>query len=343
MTEFSTPKPSSRANPGRRILCILVLCNALALIYLAYEARQVRAELSALQESNATMATALDLYRYERSDQYGGLGVQALISHLCKWAPKLQESDPASGSYEAIEKRVQNIVQATSILGKDAYPSLESAFLEGGPASDDAQTNDEVRKWLLRAAYTADPEQGLNLLTNAMRGTQFIVSARLRKFACWELLSLDKAAAGEVLHTILTTESASMSGTRSNNKLLGSLSKQQPGFYDFIKPFVTTGHPKTETTLLMILGRAEHDSNTKQECVKALGELKSTKAVSKIRDLYNTQPNRKPNPIFRRHCIEALAKIQGSEACEFLQEASLKESDQGLNRRIQELLRALCK
>jgi hypothetical protein len=110
------------------------------------------------------------------------------------------------------------------------------------------------------------------------------------------------------------------------------------GFFNFVVHYVRTDDPQLEQTLLMVLGRVEHDVVTIQECVKALGQKKASLAVPTIEKLYSSPPLQQENPVFLNHCLTALVEIQGASARPFLEQALAKSTNELVQKHIQFLL-----
>ena len=112
----------------------------------------------------------------------------------------------------------------------------------------------------------------------------------------------------------------------------------QGGFSNFVLWYLRSEDPQTDDTLLMVLGRTEHDLTTIQDCVKALGERRCARAVEPIQKLFKHPPQQ--NPILLNHCVDAVHKIQGDAARPWLEEAMRTTEVQTVADHIKHLLGA---
>ena len=115
-----------------------------------------------------------------------------------------------------------------------------------------------------------------------------------------------------------------------------------PDFFNFISRFVASGHPDVDGVLRQIIGRAEHDRMTYQECVKELGRMRTRLAADRIRELFEKPPFRERSPIFQNHCLQAIADIEGQEACSYFEEQLMKVDDKNVVTKLQSLVKQLC-
>jgi len=322
MTETNQPAPRRTPDPLSWILAVFLLANVVAVVCLILALGTARGRLHDLEQ-------AVRLYEYERVPPPGyaeAFGFQALLRHLMYWAPQLQTADVARGDHDVIEAKVRGIVEGMAAQA-DNYPLIENAYLSRGALTKDPETSDEVRRWLLLAARGADSKKGTDLIVRTIRQdlpTGVPVGQRLRWRAADILLSgrdEDKFLAGEVLYEILTSE-------RDGDAQ----------FFQFVTRYQATGHPKVEQTMLMLLGRREHNRMTVQKAVEYLGRIKSKDAIDPVKTLFLTPPWRTgDNHLFRTNCLEALDKIMGSGIRPFLEEASRKEGNAFVRTRIDAL------
>ena len=344
------PAPVSQAPvtppmaPLRTALVALPLLVVLGLGYAGYRGLQqtignIERQLTVLTEANHELTQAMQLYRYERGSK--GLGVQALLDQMRHWAPMLQNASTPAATVPTIEKRMHEILDAMVALGPDAFAAVQQALLQ----TDTHQ--DELAKWLLRAAQRVDPARAEELLVRVIQRDQITVSPRLRMIAADQLIALDKERAGAVLRQILRQEShtglvPSRLSVDQADVIPAGMAQATPEFFNFIDRYVSTGDPEVEATLLMILGRPEHDTLTVQSTVKALGALRAKAAVDRIQQLFEKPVGAVDNPLFRNHCLEALAQIQGKEACAFFDAALTKEQNALVANKLKDLIKRHC-
>ena len=274
------------------------------------------------------LETSVDLFRYERTSQFEGIGFNALLEHLQYWSPYLQSADPGYAELFEIPARVRRIV-ATMASQPGAFEQITEA-LEGdrygaGPSED------ETRKWLLQAAITADPERGRDLYARYVEAVEVTPTPRLRKIAAQQLFMADKARVGEILAGVLR---ASLESEETQaNRLIP----------DFIDLYDHSEHPDAEIILQRILGRAvDYDLITVQKCIEALGRRKCQDAVDRIMELYWRQdPSPFPNPIFRIKCLEAVTDIlkdtDRDSLRSFIDEVDIREGSVTVRAKLEEI------
>lgn len=332
MTQY--PSSTRRASASRLLPAVLVLVNLFAIAYLVYGfermADTVSARLSVLEQT-------VRLSRLEAISSHEGLGFNACLEHLQYWAPKLQETSRGTVEFFDVEERVEDTVETMALID-GAYDQIERV-LTSGFAADEVTTNDEVRKWLLFAAQTADPVRGRKLLARVARADDLVLSSRLRVIAMHELLKIDKKLTGELLHEILTSESASGRPIRPGDQSRPKRGRQQQ-FFNFIDTYVASGHKDVEKTLTRILTKPiYYDTITLQKCVEALGTMKARNAMSIVQRLYWQPapiPGQVPNPLFRMKCFVAVMDTMGAQAKDFMREVDVQERDTSIRRKLNE-------
>lgn len=316
----------------------MIVLNVLVL-GIGFATWSLRKEVTSLRRQSDQVKFAVDLLRYEATSQYEGKGFNALLDHLTYWAPQLQESNAGTLEFFKIEERVENLVEVMSQL-PGVFPQIDATLRDGGVAAEDPATDDEIRKWLLRAGHAADPDKGKLLYTDLVRADKIDVSSRLRRIAVNALFEIDKKLTGEILHKILTNENAR--GIQRPGAQLGPTRRgRQPQFYNFIEYYVASEHPDINRTLMQILDRPEHDLLTLQACTKFLGQRKVRPAVGRLKamfwDQHTPHAGKVPNPLFRMKILNAIVKIEGSDAKEFLKEVDRKEGDTSIRNRLDQL------
>lgn len=309
-------------------LCSAVACAGLLFVIegLRGEVRELRATVAAGQEQLAVLNGEVTRFRIEQRAE--GRGIQALLEKLRTYAPLLANANIAQPYYEFAKKEMDAVMRALAGLGKDASGPVLARYLACNPLKD----FDEMG-WLLRGLLRLDAEAGKQLALKVLQGFHKDVptSPRLRWFAADELLTADRAMAGRALHEILAYESAR--GIDRNRALaygvtVPDTASVSSGFDNFIGRYVQSGDERIDDTLIEILGRAEHDLPTVQECVKYLGARKSAKAQRHIERLYLTPPVISDNPLFLNHCIDALAQIRGAEGIPWFEEQLKKAGNE---------------
>ena len=316
---MTAPSPSPARTPGLTVALLGLLAAGGAAGWQALELRGLQSKVEALATEQGALAAEVTRFRIEqRADSKGP---QALLEKLRVYAPLLTNSRIPEPDYQAARLEMDAILKAMAGVGKDMWAPLVERYRQLDPTKD----YDEKNR-LLEAALVVDPEQAKALLLKTLQGyhRDTPVSPRLRWLAADLLLKADKPLAGRTLREILGYESSR--GIQPDRAIayqipIPDTTAMSTGFHNFIERYVSSGDPETETTLLMVIGRSEHDLPTVQECVKALGALKSAKATKAIEQLYRKPPVIQDNPIFLCHCLDALVSIRGKEACSFLQEA----------------------
>lgn len=332
MNDPSHARPTS---PNRWLLPALnlVLLGAVASLLVAnwYAMRGSRQQLDRLVHT-------VDLLRWESLTEFEGLGFNALLEGLTRWAPELQKSDRTTTQFAAIEGKMQNITSTMAWL-PDGFQQVENAFLQGGAATDDPATNDEIRKWLLIAAQKADPGRAEDLLAKVLSADEVESTTRLRKFAAEELVLADKARAGELLHRILHEESSSGVSPPGGRQLSPHKRKLRRSYFTFVELYAATGHVAIEKTLLQILARQSDDQMTIQTAVEALGQHGTARAAPQLIELYwRPRPGAGAigTPLLRAKCLDAVVALLGAESADFLREVDAKETDPGIRAKLNE-------
>lgn len=300
------------------VICLLCLFGGGYLLQREFSSQlgEMRSEIDRLSDEVHSSGDVIHLMRMERGSE--GLGVQAVIAQIRFWAPKLQLSSTMHAEVEGLRHILDEANRAIAAIGVEAFAPLAAALAK--------ETNDELRKALMRACHAADPRQGELLLERVLRATHYSPSARLRFIACDQLLEVNRPRAAQALADILKTESAmgieraldSRSGGATYLNPMGA--RAFPQFFNLINRFANSGHEDIEAVLLMILGREKHDLNTYRECIRELARLGSHGAVKRIKALCLRAPGLEIRPLFKNACLQALADILGKDAEPFFQE-----------------------
>ena len=330
---------------SRAVLATLGLAVGAAAIALALDLRatatRLESRVATLQERVEEVGRTVQLFRLEQQAE-AGLGLPALLERIRFWGPQLDDAATPPAAIPAIEEQLEGTIGAMRELGPGVAPRLVEEFeASGSPRAD------SVRKWLLLALLAVDEARGEDLLARSLSALDLEVSPRIRLLAADELLQRDKARAGEILRRILRTESHR---GLDRERLDPALRQRYPdaviapyeGWAFYVAKYAASDDPELEATLQMLLGRRNyHNFLTLQEAVKWLGELGSRDAVNQIKDLYE-RPPMGYTPMFRNHCLDALAQILGSEACEYFKQAMREPNHEMIRSRLAELIKANC-
>ncbi len=249
-------------------------------------------------------------------------GAHGLLQKLRTYSPMLTSAHVPEPDYRFARAEMEAILRAFKATGEDAWPALTARLREVKGDKD----FDEI-KWLLKAAVAVDAKAGKEIVKDVVAGTR-LPAPRLRLEAARQLIEIDRPLAQTMLRRILTTESSrgvnvDRAMAQGGAPLPDPAALSASGFPNFVTLYVESEDPEIDDTLLMVIGRAEHDVATVQECVKTLGKRHCAKAVDAIEKLFNNPPNNVMNPLFLNHCLTALHEIRGDAARPFI-EAALK-------------------
>ncbi|MBX3461919.1 MAG: hypothetical protein KF830_02025 [Planctomycetes bacterium] len=315
---------SNPPHPGPRWLLPTLAAAVIALAGVGIGAWQLKTEVEALHREATAQAATLrevlgEVTRIRLEQRAEALGPAGLLAKLRAYAPLVTSARVPEPDYQQARRELDAILRAFEAIGPDAWkPVLDRlGQLRGDSDYDEA-------RYLIRAALRIDPRAGKEIAKDVLAGVR-LPSPRLRWDAARILLEADRQLAQRLLRHILTTESS----RGVNPERMGDPGLPIPdpaalsatGFHNFVALYVQSEDPALEDTLLMLLGRAEHDLVTVQECVKALGERRCERAVPAIEALFRAPPHRVENPLFQVHCLTALHQIQGAAARPFLEAA----------------------
>ncbi len=330
-----TPAPTPRRSLAPFAVAAAFAGAAAGLFALRTEVQDLRraaeADRAALQEILAEVTRL-------RIEQSAGIkGPQALIEKLRTYAPLLTSARTAEPDYRNAQKEMDAILRAFGALGADAWQPIQDrlAGLETGKDFDEI-------KQLLRAAMAVDRTKGIALFRDVLLG-QRLPSPRLRWYVGGELAEIDRPLAQDLLRRVLLTESSRGYNPDHAAAFPGAVVPDRAalsttGFHNYVLAYARTQDPRLDETLLMILGRAEHDRMTLQECVKLLGDRRCADAAPAVEKLYGQPPFGQEDPIFLNYCLEAIVAIRGKDAQPFLEAALPKASSELVQKRIQALL-----
>lgn len=333
-----TAAPSPAPSPSRfATIAPLVAAAAVAgtLWWFGQEVARLRAASNATTTTLEQVLGEVTRMRIEQSA--GSKGPQALLEKLRVYAPLLTSARTTDPDYQNARKEMDAILRAFGTLGKDAWPPIQARLAQLKADRD----FDEIKN-LLDAAVAVDRDAGVALLRKVLLGHE-LPSPRLRWYAADKLIQTDRPLAQNLLRQVLRTESArgfnpdhaaAYPGAVVPDKAALSAS----GFNNFVLKYVDSGDAQMDETLLMVLGRAEHDRLTVQECVKALGQRQCQAALGAIEKLYRNPPQQQEDPIFLGYCLEAMVDIQGAAARPFLEQELPRAGSETLAKKIQFLL-----
>jgi hypothetical protein len=313
--------------PKSSAAILMVAGNLLCCGVLAYCVWEQGQRIEALTASSAEArreleAATAELVRIRIEQRSEAKGPRALLEALRVWAPQVTSARIAEPQYQMAKAEIDSILKAIGALGADAFEPI-ARRIDELPA---VEGFDEL-KWLLEAAIAADHERGIELASAVLQGKRK-PSTRLRWYAADLLMRKDLPVAQRLLRQIVATESCrGVNPDRAGPEtpILDPAAIATTGFHNFITHYVRSGDPRIDETLVLLLGRSEHDIPTIQECIKILGERKVATAQKRIEELYFHPPGFSDNPIFACHCLEALASIRGDDARPFF-ETELKKN-----------------
>ena len=330
-------RSATRAAP--LVATLAAVIAAAAAVWSAVRLDGVERRLERATDQLAELTEVAKLLRLEGASE--GRGIAAIIEQIDFWAPQLAAAATPPAATGRIRSTLDDSLDAVGALGESAWQPLITELETPGVRDD------EARKWLLRAALRANPQQAEALLAGVLRGTRLAPSARLRFFAADELLERNRAFAGEVLAQILSIESAK-GVTRDvppefapeYERVIGT--NQFPEFFNLIERFVRSRHPDVAAVLQMILGRPEHDLITLQTCVRELGKLGARDALPRIRELYSKPPRGMTSPLFATTCLQAIADLEGAAACDWFREQLSVVDVPVISTKLQDLVKQHC-
>jgi hypothetical protein len=337
---MSAPSPSPRRSGA--LLLVAAALPAAALVFTGVALWRFGTNADALAAAHGRQEAVLqqvlgEVTRMRIEQSTGTKGPQALLEKLRVYAPLMADARTTEPDYQNAKKEMEAILRAFATIGKDAWQPIQDRIAQLQP-----DTGFEELKQLLRASVAVDRDAGTKLLEQVLLG-HALPAPRLRWYAAHALIEHDRPLAQARLRQVLLTESsrgfdpahaAAFPGASVPDRAALSAT----GFFNFVVQYVKSGDPQLEDTLLQVMGRTEHDLTTLQECVKALGERRSAKAVPAIERLYTDPPLQQQNPIFLGYCLQALVDIQGAGAKPFLEKALANAGSDVVATKIQALL-----
>ncbi len=338
-----SPTPAARSRPA--VLLLAGLLPAAALVFAGVAWWRLGTRVDALAGAHERQQEVLqqvlgEITRLRIEQSAGVVGPQALLEKLRVYAPLAADARTTEPDYRNAKKELDAILRAFATIGADAVQPIQQRLAELKPDKDF-----EEIKQLLRAYVAIDRDAGVQLLEDVLLGVK-LPSPRLRWFAAQELPKHDLPLAQATLRRVLLTESSRGFDAAHAAAFPGAVVPDRAalsatGFMNFVVHYVRTDDPELEDTLLQVVGRVEHDLPTVQECVKALGQRRSTKAVPVIEKLYTDPPMERRDPMFLNYCLQALVDIQGADAKPFLEKALANASSDPVANKIQALLAQL--
>ena len=282
--------------------------------------RALAAQAAALAEVRSTLGEVLGEVTRARIEQSAeGKGPAALLEKLAVYAPLLSNARVTEPDYRSAQAEMEAILRAFESIGEDAWAPITSRL----ERLDVRRDFDEI-KWLMEAALRVDLEAGKQIAKDVLLGVR-MPNPRLRWHAAKLLTERDRPLAQQLLRRILLTESSRGvhvdRAAQHNMPIPDAAAFATTGFHNFVVAYLRTDDPQTEDTLLMLLGRVEHDQVTIQECIEELGRRRFERAVEPIKRLYADPPLQQQNPLFLNRCLEAIANIQREAAKPWLEQA----------------------
>ena len=344
-----SPPASQTANPPSHLAATVALgATLLGAGYCGYSGLKatgdaVEHRLTALEEQVSDQARLLQLYRFEQQST-AGLGFSALVEQIKYWAPLADSGTTPEIQIPVIEDRLRAVLLAMESLGEPAFQQLVDEFNRSSSERDY-----HVRRWLLNGMIKLDAERAADFLVTLIQSYDDPVPPRMRMYAVDRLMEVDRARAGATLRQLLDAETHRGLEKRrvAPAVLLEHPNADQnvipnPGFSTFVQRFAATEHQDVEQVLLRILiRRRDYDLMTLQEAVKTLGQLRFEAAAPKIKDLFENPP-RNFHPMFRNHCLDAIANIDGQSACHYFKQVLLTEKRDLVISKLTELIKSSC-
>lgn len=285
----------------------------------------------------ATLKTVLgEVTRFRIEQSTSSKGPLGLLEKLRTYAPMAASARTTDPDYRNARKELDAVLVAFESLGPDGVKPIQDRLVQVRPDRD----YEEVR-WLLEASVRVDRTSGIELLKQVLLGRK-LPDPKLRWDAAKLLTDLDQKLAQTLLRQVLRTESSRGPNLDRADAIGATIPDRAAfattGFHNFVNHYVRTQDPETDDTLLMVMGRTEHDAVTIQECIKVLGERRCLRAVDAIKRQYENPPLQQDNPIFLNYCLEALVEIQGADARPYLQAALPTATSDTVAKRIEFLL-----
>lgn len=330
-----TPSPSPRSPLAPLAVAAAIAAAGVGMFLLRDEVQGLRRQADA---DRATLQQILGEVTRMRIEQSAGTkGPQALLEKLRTYAPLLTSARTTEPDYRNAQKEMDAVLLAFATVGADGWQPIQDRLNGLDPSKD----FDEIKQ-LLRAALAVDRTKAIALYRDVLLG-QRLPSPRLRWFVGAELAEIDRPLAQDLLRRVLLTESSRGFNSDHAAAFPGAVVPDRAalsatGFHNYVLAYARTQDPRLDETLLMVLGRAEHDRMTVQECVKLLGERRSAAAAPVVEKLYHQPPLGQEDPIFLNYCLEAIVAIRGKDAQPFLEAALPKASSELVQKRIQALL-----
>jgi hypothetical protein len=328
----TVPTGQARALGFAALAAAAFAAGAFALWHLARRVGDLTARAATNEAVLQEILGEVTRLRLERSAS--ALGPAGLLEKLRTYAPLVASSRVPEPDYRAAKHEIDAILRAFKAIGEDAWSPITQRLREVSPEQD----FDEAR-YLMRAAVAVDEKAGKEIVRDVLAGTR-LPSPRLRWEAARLMTEIDRPLAQQMLRHIMRTESSrGLDPNRPGNvPVPDPAALSATGFYNYVDLYVRTDDPQIDETLLMVLGRVEHDITTVQYCVKALGDRRYGPAVGAIEKLYRNPPNNVENPLFLTHCLTALNEIQGAGARPFLEEAMRTTTNKSIAAHCQRLL-----
>ena len=304
------------------------------------ELREQRLVLERLVEKVQKLEEATQFQRFEKGP---GTGFSAVLDHLRFWSGQKAKMGGSVVERPVIRSHLKEGEDALLSLGSSGFDHVASAFLAAR-----SEGEDDLRDVLLDVLCRLDSQRGALFAEKCLRRQiETQVSPRMRLLAADQLMKIDLSRAGEVLKDILSTEYTR--GLQVGRTLpVGDAPpierSENPGFFNFVSRFMRTSYPQKKNVLNEMLNNPIHDLTTLIEVVDGLGEEKSMEAVDKLKEFFETR-ERPPysNPMFRIHCVQAVANILGPESCNWLKQMLTQEGNEPVRRKIEYLVRETCR
>ena len=312
--------PAGRWTRGVVLPLLVAIAAGAAVWTLREQGRRIDELATAARDNDRALEEILgEVTRMRLEQRSDALGPSGLLAKLRHYAPMLTSARTPEPDYLAAKHEMDAILRAFGAIGTDAWGPITKRLEQLKPDRDF-----EEARWLLRAAAQVDPVAGKEIVKDVLAGKR-LPSPRLRWDAARLMTEIDRPLAQHMLRQILLTESSR--GVNMERAMAEHATIPDPaalsasGFHNYVAQYVESGDEKIDDTLLMVVGRTEHDLPTIQKCVEYLGKRRCERAVETIEKLYRKPPHNQENPLFLNHCLTALHSIQGERARPFLEEA----------------------
>ncbi len=301
--------------------------------------RQQNRELSELNQRVQKMQEDLALLHF--SAKIEGQPLEQVLEHIEYWAQQRDEKRPSVIDEDIYKEKLELGKQALLRLGSSIFDRLMLEF-----RLPEKQKKLGYRFVLLEILHDIDPQRAIQAYSEVLQNQS--LDSRFRDLAARLLVGIDANVAGRVLQTELLRSKQ----IGPVNLKLGT-SRTSPGFLSILRYYMETPHIAKRETLHSILRTSNHRTHVYTEAVKYLGDLGGgdsqglRQSIHMLKRLFeegapHPSAGDTMNPLFRRHCAQAVAKLGGASACNWLREQMKREQDRALVGVLAQLVRKHC-